>query len=88
MEREAAHSYLNLRGRGNHGISIYRGGARRGDRGILVIFCDSAVMAVMGNDNASSGGTMCPPKELIPLSLSLRYTAANRPLCSNGLLRV
>ena len=63
-------------------------GCRRRDRGILVIFCDSAVMAVMGNDNASSGGTMCPPKELIPLSLSLRYTAANRPLCSNGLSRV
>ena len=64
------------------------GGAGRGDRGILVIFCDSAVVAVMGNDNASSGGTMCPPKELIPLSLSLRYTAANHPLCPNGLLRV
>ena len=61
-------------------------GCRRGDRGILVIFCDSAVMAVMGNDNAWSGGTMCPPKELIPLSLSLQYTAADRPLCSNGLI--
>ena len=57
------------------------GGCRRGDRGILVIFCDSTVMAVMGNDNASSGGTMCPPKELIPLSLSLQYTQLLIVIC-------